>query len=463
MEELIEVILALQAEIRELKARVNMLETENKRLKAENQLLVTEIQRLKTRKNSGNSSIPPSTDLEMPKVKPNQSLRPSSQKKSGGQPGHSGETLKMVSNPDKTEALLPTICSGCSYDLGQEPSRMVSRRQVVDIPPIKPIYTEYEQFERTCPCCKLRQSAPFPAHVQAPIQYGPNVAAMVAYLHTRQYLPLKRGKELLGSLFGLPISEGSMVNLLDKMVAKALPIYQFIEQKILESGFAGADETGCKVNGEKHWFWTIQNEAYTFIWPSQSRGFDALQEQFGDRLSELILVHDCWAAYFKTGAKAHQLCIAHLQRDLQYLLELYPQHNWAKKIQELFSQALELKRKMLEDPPEGWKKSRDVLEQELKEYIQMPLQAAGKEILKLQKRLIKHFESLTTFLHHFHVPPDNNGSERAIRNVKVKTKISGQFKTCKGADIFAVIRSVIDTLIKNQKNVFQSLANIAAW
>jgi transposase len=463
MEQLIQVILTLQAEIRELKARVNTLETENKRLKAENQQLVAEIQRLKTRKNSGNSSIPPSTDPGKPKAKPNQSLRPASQKKSGGQPGHKGTTLEMSSSPHHIESLLPEVCSACSQNLHGESPRLIGRRQVLDLPPIQPIYTEYQQFERTCPCCNLRQSAPFPAHVQAPIQYGPNVAAMVAYLHTRQYLPLKRAKELLGSLFGLPISEGSMVNLLDKMVAKAIPIYQYIEEKILESGFAGADETGCKVNGQKHWFWTIQNEAYTFIWPSQSRGFDALQQQFGDRLSELILVHDCWAAYFKTGAKAHQLCLAHLQRDLQYLLELYPQHNWAKKIQELFSQALELKRKMLKDPPEGWRKSRDVLEQKLKKYIQMPLQAAGKEILKLQKRLIKHFESLTTFLHHFHIPPDNNGSERAIRNVKVKTKISGQFKTYKGADIFAVIRSVIDTLIKNKKDVFQSLATIAAW
>lgn len=431
-------------------------------LRAEIVDLKAEIARLKIRKNAGNSSLPPSMDIGKPKAKANQSLRPASEKKSGGQPGHKGETLKMSPVPDRMEALMPLVCSGCSQSLEGEPFTFVGRRQVLDIPPIHPIYTEYQQFERTCPCCHLRQRAPYPTHVQAPIQYGPNVAAMVTYLHTRQFLPLKRGKELLNSLFGLPISEGSMVNLLDKMVEKMMPAYEWIKEKILASGFAGADETSCKVNGEKHWFWTLQNADYTFIWPSPFRGYDAIREQFADSIQYLMLVHDCWAPYFQTGAKAHQLCLAHLQRDLQYLTELYPGQKWAKTIQTLFTKAIKLKKKMVDDPPETWIKSRNDLEQRLKEFIQMPLEAAGKEVVKLQKRLIKHLDSLTTFLHHTHVPPDNNGSERAIRNIKVKQKVSGQFKTEKGADTFAILRSVVDTLIKRDKNVFQSLATFAS-
>ena len=206
----------------------------------------------------------------------------------------------MSSFPDKIEALLPVVCNRCSHNLEEQQARLIGRRQVVDIPPIKPICIEYQQFERTCPCCNLSQQAPFPAHVQAPIQYGPNVVSVITYLHARQFLPLKRSKELINSLFGLSISEGSIVNLLDKMVEKVMPVYEMIKQNILKSGFAGADETGCKVNGKKQWFWTIQNERNTFIWLSETRGYDAIKTQFDDEFKDLILIHDCWAAYFKT-------------------------------------------------------------------------------------------------------------------------------------------------------------------
>ena len=442
-------VLELMETVRHQVVRINELEAE--------------VAQLKTRKHSGNSSLPPSTDFGKVGPKPNQSLRTQSDKKTGGQPGHEGSTLKMSSSPDVIEPLLPTVCSGCSHSLeGQEPL-LVGRRQVVDLPPIMPIYTEYQQFERICPCCSLRQAAPFPAHVQAPIQYGPHVMSTLAYLHTRQFIPFERSKELMNSLFGLPISEGSIANLLEKMVEKAMPVYEKIRQNILESSHAGADETGCKVNGKKHWFWTLQNQQSTFIWLSKTRGYDAVEEQFADQLKDHILIHDCWAAYFQTGAKAHQLCLAHLSRDLQFLKELHPQQKWVEAIQNLFSQALTLKREMVEDLPKHWITARNKLEEQLKTWVEMPLEMAGKQVLKLQKRLKKHLHSLTTFLHHLHIPPDNNGSERAIRNVKVKQKVSGQFKSEKGADGFAVLRSVIDTLIKNDKPVFESLVQVAGW
>lgn len=423
--------------------------------------LEEEVRILRSKKNSENSSMPPSSDFGKSVPRLNQSLRGKTDKKSGGQPGHKGSTLEMSSTPDVVKELLPMVCSGCNHSLEGQQSVLISSRQVVDIPPIKPIYTEYQQFERTCPCCNLRQSAPFPANVQAPIQYGPNVMSVIAYLHTRQFIPFKRSKELINSLFGLSISEGSIVNLLDKMVEKMMPTYESIKQNILKSGRAGLDETGCIVNGKKHWFWAAQNELNTFIWPNKTRGFDSIEEQFVDQLKELILIHDCWAPYFQTDAREHQLCLAHLQRDLKFLIELYPKQNWAQSIQNMLSKALSLKKEMLKDPKPSWIKARNNLEQKLKNLVNTSLATTSKEVLKLQKRLKKHLKSLTTFLHHFNIPPDNNGTERAIRNVKVKQKVSGQFKSEKGADSFAVIRSVIDTLIKNDMNVFKSLVDLA--
>jgi len=441
------IILELQEFIQRLEKRIDQLEGE--------------VRILKNRKNSGNSSLPPSSDLSGSGPKPNQSLRKPSDKPSGGQTGHEGSTLAMTQTPDFIEKLMPTHCQGCQRSLKDAPPLFVSRRQVVDIPPVHSFYTEYQQFEKTCPCCDLRQMAHFPSHVKAPIQYGPNVMSTLAYLYSRQFVPLKRSKELMNSLFGLSLSEGTIVNLLEKIAQKALPVYELIRQQIIKSGYAGADETGCKVNGKTHWFWTMQNRENTFIWSSKSRGFDALNQMFSDSLNDHILVHDCWAAYFKTKARAHQLCLAHIARDLEFLAQLYPKEKWVKAIKAAFSVALRLKREMEVVPSRSWLKERTRLESRLKTWIQKPLQNAGKEVIKLQKRLIKHCMSMTVFLHHYHIPADNNGSERAIRNVKVKQKVSGQFKSEKGAVVFAIIRSVVDSMIKTQKDVFTCLSALA--
>ena len=172
----------------------------------------------------------------------------------------------------------------------------------------------------------------------------------LAYLHTRQFLPLARTRELMSSLLGVDLSEATIVNLLGKMAEKLMPAYELIKTRILASGYAGSDETGCKLNGKTHWMWTLQKEQNTFIWQSESRGYEALAMEFGTKLEDHRLVHDCWAAYFQTGAKEHQLCLAHLKRDLQYLAELFAKQKWVDSIQALFSKALALKRTMEPQP-----------------------------------------------------------------------------------------------------------------
>jgi len=423
--------------------------------------LEQEVSQHKNRKNSRNSSMPPSTDLSKPVARPNQSLRPKSQRKTGGQPGHTGETLTMSPDPDKIERLVPLICKDCQHSLSQVEGFDLATRQVIEVPVIKPFVVQYEQVGKICPCCQHMQKKEFPAHVNAPIQYGPGVMSTVAYMHTRQFLSLARIKELMSSLFGIEMSEGTIVNLLEKMAEKLMPAYQLIKNQILDSGYAGADETGCKVDGKKHWIWAIQNERGTFIWQSKSRGYEALEIEFGSKLNDLILIHDCWAAYFQTGAQEHQLCLAHLKRDLQYLAELFPKQKWVDSMQTLFSKALALKREMEPEPTKAWQLARKMLEEELKLCIQYPLENAEKQVITFKKRLQKHIDHLTTFLNHYHIPPDNNGSERAIRNIKVKTKISGQFKSETGADIFVVVCSVTDTLIKQDLPIFESLQKFA--
>jgi len=106
-------------------------------------------------------------------------------------------------------------------------------------------------------------------------------------------------------------------------------------------------------------------------------------------------------------------------------------------------------------------KAISVLEQKPDRILEISLDQSHRESVSVQKRLFKYRQSILIFLYLHKVPPDNNASERAIRNIKVKQKISGQFKSEKGADDFCVIRSVLDTLIKRTQNILGNLTLIA--
>ena len=470
----------LQAFISELRLIINQQSETIKELKetleSQSQRIVEledQVRILKKRKNSNNSSLPPSMDLNRPTAKPNQSLRNSSDKKSGGQSGHKGETLKMSLLPDQVIPLKVESCSHCSQSLLGADYQKLASRQVVDIPPVKPIYTQYDQYSVCCPYCAGMNKASFPDSVNAPIQYGPGVMASIAYLSSRQYLSMARIAELFTNFYGLNISEGTVANLLSSFAKKAYPLYTGILEKLRSSdSYVGSDETGCRIEGQLKWLWALQNDDYTFLYPSENRGFETIKNLLeSEKEPNYILVTDCLALYFKLGGRDHQICLAHIRRDLQYARELEPKNKWLTKLDELLLSALKLKDRLLETYPDPeqwsqsmdryWIKARKDLEKQLNKWIAKPVKNLGETALRLKKRLNRHIESLTRFLHHHFLPPDNNGSERAIRNVKVKTKVSGQFRTMQGAHIFAIYRSIIDTCIKQKKDPFQFLVQLA--
>ena len=269
-------------------------------------------------------------------------------------------------------------------------------------------------------------------------------------------------KEFFNDVFHVPISEGGIHYLLNKLAIKAQPAYEMIKQKLLSSslGVIGADETGVKVAGNKYWAWVWQNQDATFISITDNRGQKSITENFEKGFENAVLVHDCWASHFNTVAASHQICIAHLLRDLNYLTERY-NHKWSKVCKTLFKSALNLEKSMNSVDYYINNPRRKQIESRMKVLLDYQLPDKHEEIATFQKRMRKYRDYIFTFLYHPNVPPDNNSSERAIRNIKVKQKVSGQFKSPHGAFIFAVIRSVTDTIIKNNQNVVESLNTIA--
>lgn len=439
------------------KKRIAELESKVTRLESIIEKLLEKIEDLTHRKNSRNSSVPPSKDENRPLK--NQSLRTKSGKRVGGQSGHRGTTLKMVEDPDQIINHKPDFCNCCGNDLTSTPEELVLKRQVVDIPMIFPKYTEHRTFKKTCSCGHQNKSA-FPENIRTSISYGTNIQATIAYMHTRQYLPFQRMSEFFKDVCNLPISQGTICNLLNGFALKAQPAYELIAQKVCNEKVIGTDETGIKVNGKNNWFWTWQSKFTTYVVFSKNRGTATIDTNFPNGFKDTVLVHDCWASHFQTACRTHQLCIAHLLRELIFLEQRF-KSNWATNFKKLLYDALKLKNKLNQEKYQNPFPERDRIKTYLEVLLEKPLPENQKKLRAFHKRMIKHKAYILTFLHHFNVPSDNNASERAIRNVKVKQKVSGQFKTENGAQIYAVIRSVTDTCIKNGQNIFSAFKTIA--
>jgi len=444
--------------ISELVARLEMLEKRVRELQGiekENRMLRERLSKYENPKNSRNSSIPPSKDENRPKK--NQSLRKRSGKDPGGQLGRKGRTLEMTTAPDTVIELHPDHCRSCGLSLDKVISTQESARQKVDIPPIKAVWTEYRTFSRQC-ACGSRTVADFPKGVDTPVSYGSNVEGLIGYFHARQYLPFARMKEMMNDVFNISISEGGLHYLLDRFAHRTTPIYEMIKQRISDSKVIGTDETGAKVNGDKHWFWTWQTPQLTYIAHCPTRGKAAIDAHFPQGFPNATIVRDGWRAQAATTAEYHQTCLPHLLRHLNYLNEKYKNIKWGHILRTLLCDAMDLKRDrdMGKDPDQ-----RDRILKRLGKLLDRPPDKKYKELYTFYKRMCREKEHLFTFLFVQNVPPDNNASERAIRNVKVKQKISGQFKTDRSAQNFAQIRSVIDTTIKNGMNVLNALTLIA--
>lgn len=442
-----EEIAILKAQNAELLQKVSTLEEKVLQL-----LQIIEKQGVK--KDSRNSHNSPSQDKSKPKR--NQSLRPKSNRKTGGQLGHVGHTLKMTDSPDDTQILRSDFCTKCGADLRQEAHEFIKSRQEVVIPPIVPQIIEYQQFGCMC-ACGHHQKADFPQGVNAPIQFGSDIVALVAYFSVYQYVPFQRLRSLFGDVFNLSMSEGSIDNLLKKGARKSQVFYDAIADNIKNAEYVGSDETGAKVNGSKFWVWVWQNVRNTFLKISKSRGYDTVSEAFPEGLPNAIIGSDRWAAQLKIKSKAKQLCIPHLMRDLNYLQDL-EKHEWVGKFKDLLQSALALKKISLTNNKayQRGQSEAQLIEDELNELLAFPIVKEQYEVTaKFQKQMLKNRNHLFTFLYHLDVPPDNNASERAVRNVKVKQKISGQFKS--GQDAFCILRSLIDTFKKRKLNILHNL------
>ena len=456
-EALISIVLTLQQQVRQLQQTV-----------AEQAAAIQSL-RDQLAKNSQNSGRPPSSDgLKKPRTR---SLRRKTGRRSGGQQGHQGHTLKMVEQPDHVRVHPVTVCPHCATDLRSVEPHKQERRQVFDIPPVQVEVTEHQAEIKECPTCGEQVKGEFPAEVTQPVQYGPRLKAQTTYLNTYQLLPWARTRELLGDFYGHTPAEAIVLESNATVVDRIAPSLDTIKQHLIAAHVVHFDESGLRVEGQLNWLHVASTDHLTYYVVHPKRGQEAMKAagilpEFKGRA-----VHDHWQSYFTFKHCQHALCNAHHLRELQFVVDQYEQE-WAQEMMQLL---LDIKAEVDAAPPELMSLLSERLahfEQRYDELITRGLEAnpppahpppkkRGRKKQSPPKNLLdrlqQHKSQVLAFMYDFRVPFDNNLAERDVRMVKVKQKVSGAFRTRTGAETFCAIRSYISTARKQGQNVIDAL------
>ncbi|MGB8380962.1 MAG: IS66 family transposase [Dermatophilaceae bacterium] len=435
-------------------------------LRAENARLVERVKELEARlgQNPRNSSRPPSSEgLDKPAPK---SLRRQSGRRPGGQKGHDGTTLMQVAQSDHEVVHEPGCCADCGRSLAGRPITGIERRQQFDLPPLRVEVTEHRLVEREC-LCGRRARGSAPDGVESPVQYGPRIAAVVVYLYVGQFLSKERTAQALSELFGTPLSAGTVAGVTARAAGRLGEFMDRVRDEIAGSEVVGFDETGLRVDAKLHWVHCARTGKYTLVTCHPRRG----REGIGD-LGVLgrfrgIAVHDAWAPYDTYPDIAHQLCCAHALRELQGVVDCAPAGQWCWAGQA--ADALVAMQKLVAEAIEAGRDAVDVaaLAEQVSRYrsaaligINETAARAGTLMKKhnaLAHRLIDRQGDYLRFTTDWRVTADNNGTERDIRMIKLRQKVSGCLRTLTGARQFCAIRSYLSTTAKHGMHFFQAL------
>lgn len=431
------------------------------------------IQELKEQinKNSKNSSKPPSSDgYKKPAPK---SLRKSSGKKAGGQKGHKGNHLAVTVNPHHTIKHLPSVCDGCQHhDMCKRTACVVEKRHVVDAV-VEVTVTEHQKLE--VPICMLHddtRKGDFPSDIKATVQYGDNLQALAVTLNTVGAVSIKRTHEILSGVFNIPIATGTISNMVGRCSDRLADTVEVIKQKVMGASVGHFDETGTRVDKKLWWVHNASTSDYTYLDINPKRGSKGMRECGVLTNFQGVAVHDCYASYWKFPEMQHAVCNAHLLRELTGVQENQPEQTWASEFIDLLLEMKKVKNKAIGNGKTSLsyyyyrkfdKRYGELIEQARREHPlpETTVKKRGRKkkgkIRALIERLADYKASVCLFIRDFDVPFDNNQAERDVRMIKVKTKVSGCFRSEQRARDYLKIMSYIGTAHKQGYNAYEAI------
>src|SRR5215210_4100561 len=440
---LIEVILSLQARVAAfaaLQVRVVQLEAE---LASAHQPATT----------PANSSVPPAQAR-----KANRAERRG--RKHGPKRGHAGSS-RLRQPPDQVLKIRPTVCGGCGEQLGPRDQRRVGKSQVIELPPVRPVVIEVWRYAAVCPACQHRTVAEAPAGLEPHRVFGPRLEAQIGYLHERHHLSYQRLVEVSRELYDLHLSQGAVANILARLADRARPAYEAIGAQVRGSPVLGSDETGARVKGQNRCHWVFQTDQASYHHLAPTKGAAVIDEFLAGAAPE-VWISDLAKAQVGAPAAAHQICLAHQLRDLQYAIEVDDPLGvrWAVALQRVFRRGIHLHHERAQMTPESFLRRRILIEHAAERLICCDWASDG-EAGNLQRRFAKHRDDLFVFLEREGVEPTNNASERDLRNSVIHRKVTGGYRSAWGAQASMILISILTTARKQGQGYFAALRAVA--
>jgi transposase len=456
--------------------RRKIAEREKQIAEREKQIADLERQLAGRKKNSTNSSKPPSSDGLAGEQRP-RGRKHKSKRKPGGQPGHPGHHRALIptSEASAIEVLLPKRCGHCGEDLPQKAGKVTTtgeprRHQVTEVPPVKAHITEYQFPNVVCGSCGKTTRTPLPEEIRG--EFGPQLTALIAYWTVVCRLPRRLVEAMLADVLGIEISLGSTQKAWEEVSQAVEQPYRQLQEQLPREAVLNVDETGWRTNGDKRWIWALVAQQFVFYVVASSRGAEVLVSLLG-AVFRGILCSDRWVVYLTYHSGRMQLCWAHLKRNILGIAD----YARSPSAQQFCRDALAIVARLFR----LWYRFRGELRDrrgnpqpiDRRQLLErsLPLQKkllalaeahwndADREVRNMATALFLHFERLFTFLEEEGVEPTNNVVERILRTAVQWRKVSFGNRSRNGEIATARLLTVTQTCKRQQRHVLGYLTD----
>ncbi|WP_404294734.1 IS66 family transposase (plasmid) [Microvirga sp. RSM25] len=383
-------------------------------------------------KTSRTSSKPPATDRKQ---------RRDQAKPGGAKPGHEGHSRIISATPDEVVEHRPDRCSCCSAVLMADlPGETISIHEQIDLPEITPHVTQHWRLAVRCPACGKRAAAPVPDAAKG-TPFGPRLHAVATYLKTFQALSYERLQAALADLFGLTLSQGGLMNLLQRAQGRFAEGRAKAVAALRRAAVVASDETGVRIEGSNAYHWVFRCAEAVVHHASPTWGAIVVRTVM-DGHRPAVWCSDRYSAQ-QGHADAHQTCLAHLSRDVAYADEISADV-LPSRLQLWLHRAFALAEGVATLAASSIARKRRVLERSLDAILAAP--TACDLARDLQTKFRRARDQLLTFAHWpGMVDATNNACERALRPAVIQRKVTNGYRAMWAAEGEADIRTVVDT------------------
>ena len=422
--------------------------------------LWAEVQRLRARlaafeakqqepvKDAHNSSVPPSRTHKTnvpPGPRPGTHRAASVGRAGGGRPLHP--------DPDNVIIAKAKSCPHCGHGVQQADQQLHAVYDKIEIPPVKPVVTRVQQYGGDCAHCGKSYVAPVPVGMEPGTPFGASIQSLATYLRYTHAISYERLAGLFGQVFQLSISEGALANLFQAVKARLDHRVVEILTRLRRSRLICSDETSARVNGRNQWEWVFQNDEVCIHVIRPSRGHGVIQEVLGGHRPR-VWVSDLYSAQKKHPAAQWQVCLAHQLRDCQFALEA-GDTVFAPRMKALLLRAFAMHKRRDRLAESTLSQYRGDLRRRLARCLALEPETTQGQ--RLKKRYTAIQNNLFLFLEDASIPPTNNSSEQAIRMSTVFRKVTNGFRSDWGRDLFAAVRSIVNTGKRQGLSAYQAI------